>query len=300
MSDTPEVCLVNKFAELKGVNKMKRKVFQVFVLAIMAVSFSFAAFSQEERISTETPTGGNTSNRMINITRSGVYRLDENIRVQSGDGIVITASNVTLNLNGYSISTRTEGTGRGVVVSNASGVSVRNGKIGGFNANVMVSGSSNVVVENLQITGEGLAPVGGPTEIGILILNGRAVAVNKNVISSVNLGIFVRGGGSTGNRIFENVIVGGATPANNLLGICYNPAAGAGTDGPRGDNIYNNVITRFGFGIAISAGSIFNIFNENNIAGFNGGFREPGALTTGGGTNVSDGNLSVVIPATVL
>lgn len=175
------------------------------------MSFSTAVFSQEERVDPETLIGSHSSNRTLNITRCGVYRLDDDVRVQNGDGIVITASNVTLNLNGYSVSTRSEGTGRGVVISGASGVSVRNGKIGSFNANVMVSSSTNVVVENLQITGEGLAPVGGPTEIGILIVNGRAVAVNKNVISSVNLGIFVRGASSTGNRIFENVIVGGAT-----------------------------------------------------------------------------------------
>ncbi|MFN0280131.1 MAG: hypothetical protein ACKVRN_16260 [Pyrinomonadaceae bacterium] len=279
---------------------MKNKLFQVFVLAIIAMSFSAAVFSQEEKVAPETAIRWHSLNRTVNITRSGVYRLEDDVRVQNGDGIVITASNVTLNLNGHSVSTRAEGTGRGVVVSGASGVSVRNGKIGSFNANVMVSDSSNVVVENLQITGEGLAPVGGPTEMGILIVNGRAVAVNKNVISSVNLGIFVRGAASTGNRIFENVIVGGSTPGNNLLGICYNPATGQGTDGPRGDNIYNNVITRFGYAIAISTGSVYNIFNENNLASFIGGFREPGALTTGGGTNVSEGNLMVTIPSTVL
>ena len=279
---------------------MKKKMYQVLVLAFIAMSLSVAAFSQGEKSEQETVVNSSSSNRTVTITRSGVYRLNDDINVNNGDGIVITASNVTLNLNGYSVTTRTEGTGRGVVVSGATGVSVRNGKIGGFNANVMVSSATNVVVENLQITGEGLAPVGGPTEIGILIVNGRAVAVNKNVISSVNLGIFVRGGGSTGNRIFENMIVGGANPGNNLLGICYNPAAGAGPEGPRGDNIYNNVITRFGYAIAISAGSVHNIFNENNLASFIGGFREPGALTTGGGTNVSDGNLMVTIPSTVL
>ena len=300
MSCEVEVCLGNKFCSFTGVFRMKNKVFQVLVLAIIAMSFSATAFSQEEKSEPETVISSSSSNRTLNITRSGVYRLNDDIRVNNGDGIVITASNVTLNLNGYSVSTRAEGTGRGVAILGATGVSVRNGKIGSFNANVMVSSATNVVVENLQITGEGLAPVGGPTEIGILIVNGRAVAVNKNVISSVNLGIFVRGAGSTGNRIFENMIVGGATPGNNLLGICYNPASGGGPEGPRGDNIYNNVITRFGYAIAISATSVHNIFNENNLASFIGGFREPGALVMGGGTNVSEGNLSVTLASTVL
>lgn len=96
----------------------------------------------------------------------------------------------------------------------------------------------------------------------------KSVLIKNNNLSSVNLGIFVRGGASTGNRIFENVIVGGGNPANNLLGICYNPAPNAGQDGPRGDNIYNNLIARFNFAVAISPGSIHNIFNENNFASF--------------------------------
>jgi nitrous oxidase accessory protein NosD len=133
-----------------------------------------------------------------------------------------------------------------------------------------------------------------------LLIQTRGAYIENNTITSTNLGVFVRGGNSTGNRIFENVIVGGANPANNLLGICYNPAAGAGTEGPRGDNIYNNHITRFNFGIAISAGSISNIFNENVLASFTGGFRGTGVLTADGGTNISEGNISVIIPSTVL
>lgn len=279
---------------------MTKKSVQVLTLMVLAMTLSLAVFSQEDKSEREVTLDQHSSNRTVNITRSGVYRLSDDVNVSNGDGIVITASNVTLNLNGNRVSTNSGGTGRGIVVSGASGVSIKNGKVGGFNSNVMIVNSTNVVAESLQIVGRGLAPNNGPSEIGVQIVNGRAVAVNKNVISSVNLGIFVRGGGSTGNRIFENVIVGGAIPANNLLGICYNPAPNAGTDGPRGDNIYNNVITRFGFAIAISPGSISSIFNENNLASFNGGFREPGALTTNGGTNVSEGNIEVTIPATIL
>jgi hypothetical protein len=278
---------------------MTKKILQFVVLVMLATTFSTVAFSQEKN-EKEVELNWSSGNRTINITRSGVYRLQDDVDVRNGDGIVITASNVTLNLNGHSVTTRAGGTGRGVAVLNATGVSVRNGKIGGFNANVMINGSTNVVAESLQITGLGLAPNNGPSEIGVLIINGRASSIKDNVISSVNLGVFVRGAGSTGNRIFENILVGGANPANNLLGICYNPAAGAGTEGPRGDNIYNNVITRFGYAIAVSSGSISNIFNENNLASFIGNFREPQFFVNGGGTNVDEGNIGVIIPSTVL
>jgi hypothetical protein len=280
---------------------MIKKVSQIASLVLMLMTISTIGFSQDERNEKEFQLSQKTANRTINITRSGVYRLSDDVTVRSGDGIVITASNVTLNLNGTTISTIAPGTGRGVAVIGATGVSVKNGKISGFNSNVTVMNSTNVVAESLQIIGNGLAPNNGPSEVGVTIVNGRAVAVNNNVITSTNLGIFVRGSGSTGNRIFQNVIVGSGNPANNLLGICYNPAAGAAnTEGPRGDNIYNNVITRFNYAIAISSGSVSNIFNENNLASFIGGIREPGTLTTGGGTNVSEGNIEVTIAATVL
>ncbi len=239
-------------------------------------------------------------NRRIVITRPGIYRLRDDLRVRNGNAIVINASNVTLDLGGNSVTTGAPGTGSGILVDGQKGVEVRNGKVGGFNVNLNALSSENVRFRNLQVVGHGLAPNNGPSEIGVNLVQTRGANVENNVITDVNLGIFVRGAYSTGNRIFENVITGGANPANNLLGICYNPAAGAGSEGPRGDNIYNNHITRYGFAIAISSGSIYNVFNENVLASFNGGFREPEALTTSGGTNVSEGNITVTIPATVL
>ena len=236
------------------------------------------------------------------LSKPGNYKMRTNRSVTSGDAIVITASNVTLDLGGFSVSTTAPGTGRGIVVQGAKGVVIHGGHVGGFNANVAVLDSQNVRVNDVQVVGGGLAPNNGPTEIGVLLINSRGCDISDNNISSVNLGIFIRGEHSTGNRIMKNVVSGGATVANNLLGICYNPAptpAGgvANPAGPRGDNIYNNTITRFGFAIAVSAGSIQNMFIDNVMASFTGAFREPQFFVAGGGTNVEIGNTAVVIPA---
>jgi hypothetical protein len=209
------------------------------------------------------------------ITRPGSYKLFFNHNVGSGDGIIITASNVTLDLNGFNVSTNARGTGRGIVVENARGVTISGGGVSGFNANVNLTGTQNVRVEDLRITGDGLAPSGGPTEIGIVLVNSWSAYIQNNSISSVNLGIFVRGVRSTGNRISGNIVVGGATAANNLLGICYNPDGGGSPEGPRGDSIYNNHIARFGFALAASAGSVSNIFAENTLASFTGPVSDP-------------------------
>ncbi|HEV8593414.1 MAG TPA: right-handed parallel beta-helix repeat-containing protein, partial [Pyrinomonadaceae bacterium] len=198
---------------------MHRNDLKALIIMFFAAAFYQTAFAQTERELAAPPRGDT-----LNITRSGVYRLVGDISANGGDGIVITASNVTLNLNGHAVETSAPGTGRGIVITGASGVQVKNGKVGSFNSNVMVIGSTNVNIEALQIVGQGLAPNNGPSEIGIQIVNSRSALVRDNNISSVNLGIFVRGGGSTGNRLFENVITGGPAAANNLLGICYNPA----------------------------------------------------------------------------
>ena len=239
------------------------------------------------------------------ISRPGSYKLWANHNVDTGDGIVITASNVTLDLNGFQVSTTARGTGRGIVVQSARGVSVSNGRISGFNANVALLESQNVKVASVQIIGDGLAPNNGPTEIGVLLVNSWSCDIVENNVSSVNLGLFVRGERSTGNRLMKNIITGGATAANNLLGICYNPAPtpAGGTPnpaGPRGDSIYNNHISRFGFAVAVSAGSVSSMFNDNTLASFTGAFREPQNFSAGGGTNVEFDNTAVTIPVTNL
>ena len=240
-----------------------------------------------------------TASAQWRINRPGSYKLNSNQNVTKGDGIIITAQNVTLDLNGFTVSANNRGTGRGIVVENARNVKISGGCITGFNANVDLVGTQNVRVEGLQISGDGLAPSGGPTEIGIRLVNSWSCHIQNNSISSVNLGIFVRGGRSTGNRITQNVVVGGATAANNLLGICYNPEGGtAGPEGPRGDAIYNNHIARFGFAVAVSDHSVSNMFTENTLASFIGAFREPENFVIQGGTNVEIDNTSVIIPAT--
>ena len=247
-----------------------------------------------------------TASAQWTISRSGSYKLYNNYSVTSGNGIIITASNVSLDLNGYTAATTANATTtapapgpngtRGITIMGARNVEIKNGHVSGFNGNILIMNSQNVKVEGLQINGGNLAPAGGPTEVGITIFNSSACDIQNNTISSVNLGVFVRGAASSGNRLMKNIVTGGTIAGNNLLGICYNPDGSASTAGPRGDSIYNNHIARYGFAIAISAGSVSNMFNDNTLASFTGAFREPTALAAGGGTNVEFDNTAVTLP----
>jgi parallel beta-helix repeat protein len=234
------------------------------------------------------------------INEAGSYVLRYDLWANSGDGVVIRASGVTIDLNGFEIGTRSRGAGRGIFIDGVSGVTIKNGRVGGFLTNVMVANATNVVVQNLQIVGLDLAPSGGPSEIGVQLLNSRAALIKGNTISSVNLGIFVRGGGSTGNRITENTVVGGAIPAHALFGICYNPPPTGGNAGPRGDLIYNNHVARFGFAVGLSEFSINNVFRDNTYAVFTRAYDNTQFLVANGGTNASSDNITTILPATML
>ncbi len=239
-----------------------RRVASVLVSALLAL----AAFMPASALADDEAAFDNA--RPINgptvITRSGAYRLKRNITLQHpGTAILITADNVSLDLAGHTLA----GPGKqgiGIHVKGVSGVRVRGGIVSGFAFGVQVEHAANVRVEGLQIVGGDL---GGPPpgEVGVLLLNARGVVLERNIVSRVFLGIFVRGGYSAGNRIAANTLVGGSF---GQLGICYNPDGSGDPDGPSGDLVYNNLVSRFNVGIQTSTGTSGNVFRENDVAYF--------------------------------
>lgn len=231
------------------------------------------------------------------INQPGVYVLNRDIRVGSGDAITINASNVTLDLNGRAVSTTSAGTGRGVFVNGGSGVVVKNGKVGSFNINVQADNATNLKVDHLQIVGANLPlpnpPGPPPAEIGILLVSVRGAKITNNLITGVGLGIFVRGPISGGNRISENTLVGGPDTSRSLLGMCWNPLPGMPGDapGPKGDLVYNNHVAQFMTGISFSAGTTGCIAKENTIVFTSAAF----SPTTPGASNLVEGNTTIMV-----
>jgi hypothetical protein len=249
-------------------------------LALAAVALGAAVFAEEARVAR--PINGPTT-----IDRPGAYVLRRDITLdEAGTAIVVAASNVTLDLNGHTLAGPGGKQGVGLRVEGVGAVRVHNGTIGRFGTGVEVRNSSNVRVEDLQVQGE---DGGGPPpgEIGVLIVNSRAVAVERNVISRTFLGVFVRGGGSGGNRIANNTLTGGR---NGQLGICYNPDGSGSPAGPSGDLVYNNLISRYQLGIQTSAGTLGNIFRENAIA-----YAQQAIHEIVAGQNLFDQNLAIQI-----
>ena len=201
--------------------------------------------------------------------------------------IEITASDVSLDLNGTMVSGPGGKMGVGIRIMNASGVRVTNGLLSNLAFGVIVMNSRNVVVKDLQIRGEGLPIVALPPEVGIMIVQSRNVVVEDNAIYNTGLGVFVRGGMSTGNRIANNTITAGT---NGALGICYNPADDDPM-GPRGDLITGNLISGFSTGVQLKAVAMANVVKGNTIF-YRGGM----AVEVLNATNLEMDNTKVMLP----
>lgn len=248
-----------------------------FVFTLLAAGVAFAQPPQS------VSAAARMVNRRMDITRPGSYVLGSNIEVGAGQvAINVLADDVDIDLAGFTIKGPGGPGSTGIAARGVSNVTIRSGSIAGVGIGISLTDTVNAVVEEVQIHG---ADRGGPPpniEIGVLLVNSRGVRVVDNVITDVFLGIFVRGGGSGGNRIAQNTVTGGQ---HGELGICYNPAPSGGTAGPRGDLVYNNLVSHFNRGIALSAESTDNVILGNTLAAFHAPMEEATP-----GSNVIVGN----------
>ncbi len=132
----------------------------------------------------------------ITISQPGSYYLTENLTVPTGNGITINASDVSLDLNGFTIRSTNAATGYKGIEINGSQVSVFNGHIksgityaddeysgSGFNDGIYAIGSSCVNIFIRDIT------VSGVNSFGILIVKSNSVVESSLVIVAKNGGI---------------------------------------------------------------------------------------------------------------
>lgn len=209
--------------------------------AAFALCLALPAFAQRDA----RPVPGNGT-----IDQPGSYTLTGDRQAAGGRAaIVIMSSDVSLDLNGQSVSG-----GTGIEIRGANGVSVRNGNVSTTGMGVVVMNSNNLRLEGLNIRGTG-------SEIGIMVVGSKNAMIAGNLIYNVGLGIFVRGSASRGNRIANNTVTAGT---GGMLGICYNPSD-TDRDGPRGDLITGNVISGFELGFQASLTSRANLFKGNSV-----------------------------------
>ena len=141
-------------------------------------------------------TGPLTITTPLAITKPGTYYLTQNIVVSGAtcNGINVTANNVTVDLNGFTISTTASSTysasvdNSGIYAPNVSNLTVRNGSINGFFYGVFIAASANSqgaiddsisyghLVEDLRLNHN--------TVVGVLLQGGDSVVRRCQVIST--------------------------------------------------------------------------------------------------------------------
>jgi hypothetical protein len=142
------------------------------------------------------------------ITQPGSYILKGNIVVPLGGGIEIASDNVTIDLNGFTISGPVRCTGKGATLSCTgepplgvlcranSNITVRNGSVVGFAVGVALLGTGNLV-EGIHASGN--------SDVGISIEDG---VVRRNTANLNGIGIVASTSTVTENLANSNQVYG--------------------------------------------------------------------------------------------
>ena len=172
----------------------------------------------------------------------------------SGNGIIIGADNITLNLNGHTISgTPGPGDGNaagvrlpmrsGVLVTGQPGNSGKTGTITGFDAGVVVNGGSANTVENLTVR-DNIGPNDSTATLGdgIVLFSSADNTIRNNTVDHNGLydGIGVLGSGSHRNTVAANTITRSVSGTD--LGTGVGVVLSGVIDEATGDMIHGNKV----------------------------------------------------------
>ena len=151
------------------------------------------------------------------ISTRGSYYLTANLLVAGGNAIVISASNVTLDLNGFTISSSASPAGGTAIAPGASltDIAIVNGHIAGsFQHGIRYSGALGVL-KNVRVEGMSVSGCSGD---GINLGNFLSIVIDHCTVQQAGAQGIV--GGSVNNSVAENCGSTGITAksANNCVG----------------------------------------------------------------------------------
>jgi parallel beta-helix repeat protein len=196
----------------------------------------------------------------------GQYVLTGNLVCPASPAVHITANNVSLNLQGFTLSKSGPAIGAGVITASGpacvvtTGVAIYNGTISGFGTAVSLCVptppgpvSTHAQIHDLVLTGN---------STGVALLNANDNDVHHNTIhANTGIGGFTPGIGvalvnAHGNQLKQNEVTGNSADGVSLQ---------LGSD----DNtIMNNQVNgNAGSGIALSLGSLDNVVKHNTATG---------------------------------
>jgi parallel beta-helix repeat protein len=169
--------------------------------------------------------------------------LTSDLNCGPGDGLTVAASGVTINLNGYSISSSDEAGSEdlsmdydgssGILVANADDVDITGlGEIDGFDRGITFMGSSGGHVTDLQLANNG---------IGVLISGSESIEISRDTLT--NNGIAVISDSSNHGVIAFNQVVANLEQGMLFLGSDMNTVAANNMFGNGDNGIYLDILS---------------------------------------------------------
>ena len=252
-------------------------------------------------------TASDTAGFPVTIDAAGSYRLTSNLAlVNNGQrGIEITASNVTIDLNGFEIgcdSCASAGGGAGVFAgASVTNITVRNGTIRSPGGPGVGLDATEHRVENMQILGALTHGIDvGPRSrvIGNTIENSSSLGITCDSSCDIQNNVVTNSGGVaidsiSGSRIRDNVAVDNTgdgiecTSHCTITGNVSEDNGGAGIDAGTSSLVAHNVANTNASGIDLGQGTAV-----DNVATGNTGLGLIGGANTGYGRNVLSFNNS--------
>ncbi len=241
----------------------------------------------EPRIAINAVNTPGDADSVFKITAPGSYYLTGNVAGESDkEGILILASHVTVDLNGFAV-VGTTGSRSGIAAgSGAVGLRLRNGVISGWGddgVSLPLGSGSSTLIEDLLVTGN--ADV-GINSGGVAIVRGCVVRGNGNVGISTGSACQViectsMDNGGTGIFVAsESIVANCASILNDADGIYLTS----------GSHAINNTVSQNGLhGIFLSGSGVV----SGNSCGDNGRLGSGGGITSGGSDSRIEGNTCV-------
>ena len=183
-----------------------------------------------------------------------------------GNGLIVGADGITINLNGHTIVG--PGSGVGISVSNRTGVVIVGGTVKNFLAGVQLVNSTAIVVKENRFTGN---------QDAVFLVGSRGSTIKENTAwQNSRVGVMLRPSGirnSTQNLVAENTLT------DNTNGIIL-------VETPTGNVLRENMISgSTNAGINVNGGVSGNVIQENAFIGNAAGIRlnlgATGLLPTG-------------------
>ena len=237
-------------------NGFERRVRIIVAAVAIALSATLAA---------QSPTAAD----LCGTTLMTNVKLEEDLTC-SGDGLIVGADGITVDLNGHTIAG--SGAGVGITVRGRRGGVVKGGTLRGFVTGVMIAGSSGIVIKENRFT---------ENREGVFLNGSSANTVKENVAWQNQLrGIMIRPSlsrvQSTQNQVKENILIDNPSgillfgqPGNTLKENLITGSTVAGIDlmgpGASGNLLKENTLTSSAAGIKFSAGWTGNRIIENQI-----------------------------------